>query len=52
MVRESGLAWGWGFGLDLGLPPGVSEDGELIDRRASTQQTGRQTQTEAPQFPW
>lgn len=26
VVRESGLAWGWGLDLDLGLPPGVSED--------------------------
>lgn len=32
MVRESGLAWGWGLGLDLGLAPGVREDGEWIDK--------------------
>lgn len=32
-------AWA-GLDLDLGLPPGVREDGELIDRRAGTQ-TGR-----------
>lgn len=36
----SGLAWGWGLDLVLGLPPGVREDGEWIDRRAGTQ-TGR-----------
>lgn len=36
----SGLGPGLALGLDLGLPPGVREDGELIDRRAGTQ-TGR-----------